>query len=246
MNTISRWRCRLGHTPKGVAMHDNMSTFEEKLKRIYQATHAESESALARILNIKPPSIAAARKRQQIPTGWIEFLAARFGVSADWLFFGKGEMHPGLSRHSAQAGSGTSADCFTSCAVPVIALGACSTTGWHAATNVYLSADPPVISKQMFGVLSVGDSMLPAGICEGQLLYCDPDSKPRKGDAVFVQQHDNSASIKLYMQEDDNNIYLQGWLSPDSNGLQKPYTITLFRHTLKTLATVLYTKRRIF
>ncbi len=229
-------------------MNNNISTFEEKLKRIYQATQASSESALARILKIKPPSIAAARKRQQIPTGWIEFLSATFGVSSDWLFFGKGEMHPGLSQHASTApgGAGTGPDTFSSCAVPVIALGACSVTGWHAATSVYLTADPPVITKQMFGVLSVGDSMLPAGICEGQLLYCDPDSKPRKGDAVFIRQTDDSASIKLYLHDDDINIYLQGWLSPDPNGLQKPYTITLFKHSVKAMATVLYTKRRIF
>lgn len=229
-------------------MNNNLSTFDEKLKRIYQATQASSESALARILNIKPPSIAAARKRQQIPTGWVEFLAARFGVSADWLFFGKGEMHPVLSPHAAALPGGTTpgSETFSSCAVPVIALGACSVTGWHSATNVYLMADPPVITKEMFGVLSVGDSMLPAGICEGQLLYCDPETKPRKGDAVFIRQNDDSASIKLYLQDDASNIYVQGWLPPDPSGLQKPYTITLFKNSVKTIATVLYTKRRIF
>jgi hypothetical protein len=43
---------------------------------------------LARVLNIKPQSIVAAKKRRQIPFGWIVTVAEKYQVSADWLFFG--------------------------------------------------------------------------------------------------------------------------------------------------------------
>ena len=62
--------------------------FEDRLQRIMQASDAKSDSDLARALGIQPPSVAAARKRQQIPGGWVEQIAEKFNASADWLLFG--------------------------------------------------------------------------------------------------------------------------------------------------------------
>lgn len=67
-------------------------SFEERMSRLMEATGATSDSSLARTLEIRPPSVAAARKRGQIPSGWIERVAETFGVNADWLFFGLGPM----------------------------------------------------------------------------------------------------------------------------------------------------------
>ena len=64
------------------------SKFEERLQRIMDAAGAKSDSDLARALGIQPPSVAAARKREQVPSGWVEQVAERFGASADWLLFG--------------------------------------------------------------------------------------------------------------------------------------------------------------
>ena len=76
--------------------------FNDKLARIFEASGAKGDSALANILKIKPPSVAAARKRQQIPSGWVEQIAEQFNVSADWLFFGTGPMRSGETPQSAQ------------------------------------------------------------------------------------------------------------------------------------------------
>ena len=69
--------------------------FEQRLNRIMQALNVNSDSELARKLGIKPPSVASARKRLQIPTGWIENVSVLANVSTDWLFFGRGPIHPG-------------------------------------------------------------------------------------------------------------------------------------------------------
>lgn len=70
----------------------NTKEFEAKWKRIFKAAGVEKDTELARILEIKPPSVSGARKREQIPSGWVERIAEKFGVSADWLFFGIGQM----------------------------------------------------------------------------------------------------------------------------------------------------------
>ena len=74
---------------------ERSKSFEGKLARIFEATGTSGDSALARILGIKPPSVTAARKRQQIPTGWVELIAEKYNISADWLFFGTGPMRSG-------------------------------------------------------------------------------------------------------------------------------------------------------
>lgn len=70
-------------------------SFEERLARILEATGAKSDSGLARTLDIRPPSVAAARKRKQVPSGWIEKVAEGYSVKTDWLFFGIGPMREG-------------------------------------------------------------------------------------------------------------------------------------------------------
>ncbi len=67
-------------------------SFEAKLARMFTATQTRGDSALARVLGIQPPSVAAARKREQIPGAWIEKVAEQFGINANWLLFGMGPM----------------------------------------------------------------------------------------------------------------------------------------------------------
>lgn len=71
---------------------ESSKSFEAKFRRIMLATAAGNDSELARILSIHPSSVGAAKKRTQIPTGWVEKVAEDFGVSSDWLFFERGPM----------------------------------------------------------------------------------------------------------------------------------------------------------
>lgn len=74
---------------------ENNEKFRERWVRILACAGVKTDSALARVLDILPQSVTAARKRGQIPSGWIEKLSEQYGVSADWLFFGRGAMRPG-------------------------------------------------------------------------------------------------------------------------------------------------------
>lgn len=76
------------------------SCFEDRLARIFQATGAKTDSALARALDIQPQSVSAAKKRRQIPGSWVEVVAGRFDVSADWLLFGSGGVSKARTRSS--------------------------------------------------------------------------------------------------------------------------------------------------
>ena len=64
-------------------------SFDARMERIFTATGVKSDAALVKILEIRPPSVASAKKRQQLPGMWIEKIAEKYGVSAHWLLFGE-------------------------------------------------------------------------------------------------------------------------------------------------------------
>ena len=63
---------------------------EEIIYRLKEALDVKSDGHLAKYLGISRQNIGAARKREDIPTGWIYKVAELTGCSMDWLSFGKG------------------------------------------------------------------------------------------------------------------------------------------------------------
>lgn len=136
----------------------------------------------------------------------------------------------------------------------VVGLAECSMSGWYTFGNTTLHTVAPVDvakSKEGFAAIAIGDSMIPAGIEPGFLVFCDPTIKPREGDAVFVERTDGHASIKLYYGEDDVKgipvLRLQGWLPQNPDDLsapQAPVKSEINLDTIARVATVVYVKRR--
>ena len=60
------------------------------IDRLKEALDAKSDGQLANYLGISRQNIGAARKREDVPTGWIYKVAELTGCSMDWLGFGKG------------------------------------------------------------------------------------------------------------------------------------------------------------
>ena len=67
-----------------------MDNFLNRWKRLLEAAGVKNESALARVLGIKPPSVFRAKKREMIPAAWIDKICLSYKISADWLLFGIG------------------------------------------------------------------------------------------------------------------------------------------------------------
>ena len=66
------------------------SDAEKIISRLKEALNARSDGQLATYLGISRQNIGAARKREDVPTGWIYKVAELTGCSMDWLSFGKG------------------------------------------------------------------------------------------------------------------------------------------------------------
>ena len=67
-----------------------MTESEEIIGRLKEALAAKSDGQMANYLGISRQNIGAARKRDDVPPGWIYKVAELTGCSMDWLSFGQG------------------------------------------------------------------------------------------------------------------------------------------------------------
>jgi hypothetical protein len=68
----------------------SLSETEEIIGRLKDALGVKSDGELAHNLGISRQNIGAARKRDDVPPGWIYKVAELSGCSMDWLHFGHG------------------------------------------------------------------------------------------------------------------------------------------------------------
>jgi len=68
----------------------SLSETEEIIGRLKEALSVKSDGQLADNLGISRQNIGAARKRDDVPPGWIYKVAELTGCSMDWLRFGDG------------------------------------------------------------------------------------------------------------------------------------------------------------
>lgn len=87
---------------------DDKKSFEARFRRLMEAANVKNEAEFARLLGINQSSIAAARKREQVPPGWVEKIADRFNADANWLFFGEG--NGDLTKMQAPCGAREASD----------------------------------------------------------------------------------------------------------------------------------------
>ena len=71
-------------------INTSLSETEEIIGRLKHALNVKSDGHLAKYLGITRQNIGAARKRDDVPPGWIYKVAEMSGCSMDWLRFGHG------------------------------------------------------------------------------------------------------------------------------------------------------------
>ena len=223
---------------------------EAILARLLEATGSKNEAALGTVIGITHQAVSNAKKKGSIPPAWVLEIARRFGVSADWLFFGSrnnkvmNSEKPGSAEFLSELGPHSLSVHYKD--VPVIGLATCGLSGWYNTGPVALSCPIPIeyASPGVFAVIAIGTSMQPEGIKQGYVALCDPEAPLNEKDAIFVERKDGAAGIKLYLGQDDKWLNLQGWLEPKEDGTQKPYTEQLLRTSVEKVAVVVMVRRR--
>jgi transcriptional regulator with XRE-family HTH domain len=180
------------------------------------------------------------REERSPDAAFLRALMDRFGIDPRWLVTGDGEMalseppSPIVATPRATAG------------VAVMGLAECGLKGWYQQDLLAVTASRPgdFVDPDGFAVMAVGQSMVPAGILQGQLCFCSPRTPPSTGDAVYVERSDGAATIKLYRGTEGEWLVLEGWLDP-VEGRREAYTDRLLLVTVKRIAPVIYVKRKL-
>jgi hypothetical protein len=71
-------------------LKSNLAEAEAIIGRLKETLQVKSDGQLANYLGISRQNIGAARKRDDVPAGWIYKVAELTGCSMDWLRFGQG------------------------------------------------------------------------------------------------------------------------------------------------------------
>lgn len=164
-------------------------------------------------------------------------LAAFFGVSVAEL---RGETDPIRDTSAA-------APRKANYSIPVIGLASCGISGWFNPNPLAIRASLALEyqnHENLFAVVAVGKSMIPNGILEGYLLFCDPLVAPNPDDAVYIKLADGTATVKQFVGIENEMLILRGWSDPDRNGNQKPYIDQRALHTVESIACVVIVQRR--
>lgn len=151
-------------------------------------------------------------------------IAEETGVSLDWLLTGKG--YAGCDRIAGGVGKVS--------LVPVTGLANCGIKqGWYNESALsYKIAVPSFLKpKDGFAVLCRGNSMVPAGIRDGNICIVSPSDKPKAGESVLIRtksfikgKEAELSTIKRFEKVGKDTIRLTGWLDADDSGVQSPFS----------------------
>lgn len=240
--------------------------------RIKQARGALSQKELAKIAGVSVRSLSYYEQDVRPPDAhFIAAVCAHFGLSADWLLFGRDidqansdnlqseidELREQVSKLTRERDQlimealDRKDHPDENSIVQVISLAECGTKGWQvlSGTKMWVEAPAEITRDSGFAAIAVGESMRPEGIKDGTICFCDTKRSPKKGDIVFVERSDGMVSLKNYVGETKRGgqeyIVVQGWLPASSEDTQKPFTWEILRSNIVRLAVVLYVKRSV-
>lgn len=148
-----------------------------------------------------------------------------------------------------------------SAAVPsmtLLGLAACGMEGWEGRITYPISVPAPHVRQDMLAVLMYGTSLVPKGILDGHICFCDPRAEAQPGEVVYVEHKGGAhAILKEFLGYGvqgaaPDELVLRGWLPPevqnaaDPDGLpprQKSFTLRLKMTEVRMLAPVVYVQR---
>ncbi len=233
----------------------------ERIKMLIKKLNIEQKD-LAKSAGVREPTVTSYVKQESQPSmstlsKWIR----DFKINGHWLLTGEGEMFSSdipskLNEKTATARSvrdllhKLDPDTLNpGDNLPLVGLAACGISGWSQTMPLAINSSIPNFHKDYISAMTIGDSMVPAGILPGNIVYCDPRIKPMKGEPVFVVRRDadseGTASVKNYCGQDDKWLYLQGWLQKNGNAEQKSFDIKQLISEVETIAPVVMVRRRV-
>lgn len=213
---------------------------------------AGSQAILGETLGINKRTFEGYLKKERENNLWpllSQILTVYPQIQRNWLYFGEGEpciVEDMEASHVLRPLQSVASNNVLR-PVPMVGLASCGTEGWSSVRSIAVSASPIVLGARAIAVIAAGESMVPAGIANGQICYCDPDQVPLEGDVVYLLRQDSTATVKIYVGSAKKKgwIGLQGWHDQDEHGERGRFSLDIPEDEVDIIAPVLYVRRRL-
>ncbi len=156
-------------------------------------------------------------------------LANSCGVTINWLIFG--EENPDIEENSPPA-------------IPLYGFGDSAGQGWFHEVKYQIKTDLEWPDPDVFAIVAPDRSMTPEGIKINFVCIVSPNTRPQKGDVVFIRRKDDTASLKIYEREDSEWCYARGFVDAGEDEDLVPSNEQVKRSAIKQMGPVIMVKRR--
>ena len=246
----------------GLAIYDRlMSAFREACPEA-----RSSAAGLGRWCGIKDyKMLRVMHGKSPLTSHELLTISQRTGLSPTWISTGQGPAWlDGATKLQGQPRSCAAQEVLPLSrlpqTIPLLGFASCGVQGWHGRMTYAVAATAPHARPDMIAVMALGESLLPAGIGNGQILFCDPHAQPVPGEVVYVEHStDDLCALKQYLGQGSDalpeaapdEIVLRGWLPPEtipqdgSPAPQKPFLLRIPSRFIRLLAPVIYVQRRL-
>lgn len=194
---------------------DNTPSFFDKIFDFFMSIEGEEFyqskglQGFAEFLGIKRGKVYAWKEGRFPAAEDLAILHEKLGISCEWMLTQKGSMREPAWKQG----------------VPAITFIASRTLGWSKQFLQSQKIPFPDFNEDLFAVVASGDSMRPAGIRNGTILFCDSSREPEQGEPVYVERVDELAAIRVFLgqgiagihEAPEGCIAFQAWTGGDES-----------------------------
>ncbi|MCB9965141.1 MAG: LexA family transcriptional regulator [Rhodospirillales bacterium] len=188
------------------------------------------QSALARATNMSLGAIQRYLRGGEPTRQALIRLAKAGSVSMSWLIYGD-EEKMAISAEGKPK-------------IKLYGFGDSAKQEWQEPFQYRIKTELEWPDPEFFAVLVGDDLMAGEGIRNNFTCYVSPNTRPQPGDVVFVKNTKGTATLKKYIKEDMQWVYLQSRAATTSKNEETVLDEQLKQSDLEIVAPVVFVKRR--
>jgi|MDSW01.3.fsa_nt_gb phage repressor protein C with HTH and peptisase S24 domain len=201
---------------------------QDFIKRIGElVTRAGGQTALARKTGMSLGAIQRYIKGGEPTRIALIKLAETCDVTLNWLVYGSETQQDaeraGTKRNYRLYGFGDSSP----------------QEGWYSEVEYKISTALDYPDPECFAIVVADNRMEPVGLMEGQVCIISPHTELQKDDIVFIRNKDKQATLKVFVREDSEWVYLKSWFADG-----QAYEDQVKRSQIDQMGPVIFIKRR--
>lgn len=204
--------------------------FAKRVQRLVD--EAGGQTALARKTGMSTGAIQRYLRGGDPTRAVLIRMAQVCGVSLEWLVYGREGPEPPDSSPSRTS------------PLPLYGFSDNGQQGWYTEVRYRIGASLDWPDPEIFAIVAPDSCMAPEGIRAGFLCFVSPNTRPNRGDVVFLRKKDETSAIRRYLATENGWIQAEGFLDPADGAPTVPLRESLRPDSLALIGTIVAIRRR--